>query len=242
MWLEQRISLIDIQSHFYAHIPPNECKFIKCVVETQMIHSCKHPRCFTGKNKDKCKYGFPKQVSNKTKYDDGKLIYERDIDETNIVEYNPALINEWGAHAHVHILRCKDVDIPNSDDSCVYVLKYNMKHEPNITVSVNNPDLTWKSLFKGRVVSLEEATARIFSFTFCQKDVISKYINIQLPEKRKANFENWKQKQYDDVEAYFLRPEIVENYDILKFYSSFDIKYCHIDNIEKLNSEEMKSI
>lgn len=142
MWLEKRISLDEIKSHFYAHIPPVECEFINSVVQSQMVHSCVFPRCFTGKNKDKCKYGFPQNVSTETTYIDGSLIYERNIDESNIVEYNPALLNEWGAHAHIHILRCSDVDIPNSDDSCIYVLKYNMKSEPNVTISVANPDLT----------------------------------------------------------------------------------------------------
>ena len=225
MWLEKRLSLSDIQNHFFACKAPIECKFIHSIVNSQMIHSCKYPRCFSGKDKSKCKYGFPKTVSDETTYIDGTLYYRRNDEETNIVEYNPALLNEWGAHAHVHILRCSNADIPNSDDSCYYVLKYNMKSEPNVTVSVNNPDLTWKSLFKGRVVSLEEATARIFSFTFCQKDVITKYINIQLPDKRKANFDNWKQKNYDDIEAYFNRPQIVQDMSILDFYSLYDIKY-----------------
>lgn len=105
-------------------------------------------------------------------------------------------MNEWGAHARVHKLRGKDMDHFNSDDFYTYVLKYNMKHELNITISVNNSDLTWKSLFKGRIVSLEKVTAKIFSLTFGQKDVITKYYNIKLPDKRKANFDNWKQKSY----------------------------------------------
>ena len=54
MWLEKRISLDEIKSHFYAHIPPVECEFINSVVKSQMVHSCVFPRCFTGKNKDKC--------------------------------------------------------------------------------------------------------------------------------------------------------------------------------------------
>lgn len=230
MWLEKRITLSDIQNHFYACNPPIESVFLKKIISSQMIHSCKYPRCFSGKDRTKCKYGFPKEAADETKYVDGSLVYQRTANETNIVEYNPALINEWGAHAHIHILRCDEVDIPNSDDSCYYVLKYNMKKEPNVTITVNNPDLTWHSLFKGRVVSLEEATARIFSFTFCQKDVVTKYINIQLPDKRKANFDNWKQKTYDDIEAYFLRPKIAEYFTILDFYSVFDLEYLKIDN------------
>ena len=69
-----------------------------------MIHTCKHQHCFSGKCKDQCIYGFPKKVSDEAKYEERKLIYERIIDETNMVEYHPALWNKWDPH--VHILRC----------------------------------------------------------------------------------------------------------------------------------------
>ena len=81
------------------------------LTEQYQLVQCKHPRCFSGKDKTKCKYSFPKPESETTYYDeDGKLIYKRKISDTKFVEHCPALLLLWGAHAHVHILRCSDYD------------------------------------------------------------------------------------------------------------------------------------
>ena len=105
-----------------------------------------------------------------------------------------------------------------------------MKSESNISVIVKNNELTWQSIFNGRVMSLEEAVARIFSFTFCDKDVICKFIDTSIPEKRNAVFDNFgKQKTFDDVEAYITRPGYLDNILILDFYSQYDIHYLPLD-------------
>lgn len=226
LWLEDRLSLDDIRAHFFGSSPPEEAEFMKFLIDSQMVHKCKYPRCFSGKNKDKCKYNFPKPVSETTHYDEeDHLIYARSISDKNLVEHCPALLLLWGAHAHVHILRCQDHE-NNSMDSVHYVLKYNMKSESNITVIVENSDLDWKTVFDGRVVSLEEAASRIFSIPFCEKDIICKFIDTSLPNERKAAFDEiGRQKSFDDIEAYLIRPDVAENLTILEFYSLYDIHY-----------------
>ena len=226
LWLEKRISVNDVKTHFFATHPPIADSFLNEIVSTQMEHECKSPRCFSGKDPSKCKYGFPKIICPETHIDDdGNLLYQRRPDDVNLVEYCPSLLLSWGAHAHVHILRLQEKD-ETDRDSIHYVLKYNMKSESNLCVVVENSTLNWKTILKGRVVSLEEAVARIFSFSFCEKDVAAKFLDTSLPEKRKAYFNNFnRQKTFDDVEAYFIRPISLIHLSILDFYSQYDIHY-----------------
>lgn len=241
LWLENRLTLDDIKCHFFGYYPPEEAEYLNNIVRKQMTHQCKHPRCFSGLDPDKCKYGFPKMTSYETYYDDdGHLIYQRTVNDERCVEHSPALLLLWGAHAHVHILKSQDSDLSNNNDSVIYVLKYNMKSEPNINI-VASDNISWKTVFKSRVVSLEEASARIFSMSFCQKDLMCKFIDTSIPEKRKAIFDNFsKQKNFDDVECYFNRPELANDLTILEFYSQFDVEY--IQNNRNINSYDKKIV
>ena len=238
LWLKKRLSIEEIRCHFFAEQPYTCMEILNKMVTKYMIHNCVKERCFTGKDATVCKYGFPKPICNETKFVDGKLIYKRQSKDNRVVEYCPALLLLWKAHAHVHILRAEENDTSDVFDAIHYVLKYNMKAEPNMTLMVDSSDISTNILFKGRVVSLEEATARIFSFSFCSKDIQCKFIDISLPEKRRANFEGYDQKTYDSVTAYYNRPKKLENYDILQFYSDFDIKYFNSNNKQKIKEED----
>ena len=231
MWLERRITEDEIKSHFFGSEPPDEAEFLKKFVNLQMKHTCIPSRCNSGKNKNACKYGFPKQESDDTHYDeDDHLIYKRSESDKYLVEHCPALLLTWGAHAHVHILRSEGNDC-NALSSLSYVVKYNMKKEGNMNVvATKSDDVNWTHVFNSRVVSTEEAAARILSMTFVDKDVVCKYIDTSLPLERKANFDNFgRQKSYDDVETYFIRPMEVSELKILEFYSLYDIHYLPPD-------------
>ena len=56
LWLADRLSLDDIRAHFFGCSPPEEAEFMKSIIDSQMIHKCKYPRCFSGKDSSKCKY------------------------------------------------------------------------------------------------------------------------------------------------------------------------------------------
>ena len=229
LWLKERIKLEEVKVHFFGSLPSCKESFLNHIITTQMKHKCKK-RCFTGSDTSKCKYGFPKPVCEETHInDENRIVYARSEDDVDFVEHCSALLLEWGAHAHVHILRLHELE-DSSHDSINYVLKYNMKSEPNITIMVSNADLNWKHVFNGRIVSLEEAVARIYSFSFCEKDVMTKFIDISIPSKRKATFDALsRQKTFDDVEAYFLRPSSLWTLSILDFYSQYDIHYISYD-------------
>ena len=138
-----------------------------------------------------------------------------------VVEYSPALLFKWHGHAHLHILRTAEHS-DCSPNAIFYVTKYNFKNEPSLRVDVRQED-TYATLFNARVVSSEEAVARIFSFDFHGSSSTFEYLSVQPPESRSAPLIDGRQVQVPDVEKYFLRPSSLDRLTILSFFSLYDI-------------------
>ena len=224
LWLKEPLDLSSVQTKMHATIPPDYLPKLKNIVTKEYMHTCKPERCFGGKNSRSCKYGFPKPIINETEYDEnGAILYKRSRAETRMVEHSPALALYWGAHAHIHVLRTKE--FPDAEERGIaYVVKYNMKGEVNMAIAMMSPDKQWELIFKGRVISAEEAAARIFSMSYVKKDVTIIFIDTVSRDSRRAYFTaEGIQQQMDSVEKYFRRPKSLERMTILDFYSEYDV-------------------
>ena len=228
IWLDRILDINEIKKHFTAEKPPPFCNYLHSIINKEMIHSCVPERCFKGKN-SQCKYGFPKKNITETHIDEeNHIIFKRN--HPQIIEYCPVLLLKWRAHAHVHVLKCSEMDLEAQNQTIHYVLKYNAKEEPNqlIKLQINqsaDDDQMLKAIFHSRVVGAEEAIARIFSFHFIRKDTECLYLKLCVPEKRKAMFNIYgKQTTLDEVEAYYCRPPILHHLTILQFYSLYTVR------------------
>ena len=94
--------------------------------------------------------------------DEGNIALPRSDTDRWIVDYSPALLFKWAGHAHVHILKTLERR-ECSPNAILYIVKYNFKDESSFRVEVGKSD-SCETLFHARVVSSEEAIARIFSF------------------------------------------------------------------------------
>jgi hypothetical protein len=203
IWLENRIGLSKIKTVFSARVPPLFLPRLRAVVKSEFYHSCKPERCFSGREQGNCKNGFPKLTSSVTRYtNDGSIIYARGSSDRRIVEHAPALAFMWGAHCHIHILRTSEH--PNTESKGIgYIVKYNMKIEPKLFVEASTDQINWETIFKARVVSAEEAAARILSFAFVVKDTAVSFVDTVPRNMRSALFNNdGNQIQMDDIKKY----------------------------------------
>lgn len=118
-----------------------------------------------------------------------------------------------------------------------YVLKYNFKPEPNLVIE--GKKMSDKIRFKARIVSCEEAAARIMSFDFSEKSIGSVFVETVPPSLRTAKFlKNGRQQQIDMVEKYYCRPSNLYRLTILEFFSRYAV--LTVTN-EKLNDPPEKN-
>ena len=191
-----------------------------------MIHHCYVERCKAGNRNNNCKYGFPKPhstyISQKT---DGRIVYRRDTESANVVEYSPPFVLMWRGHCHIQFMKTRDHP-EFSEAASYYVLKYNLKSEPSFVTTFKEDDKIIAQM-KARYISAEEAVARIFSMTFCQHDTSCIFVPTLTPQKRNASFMSvdgrLKQVQMDPVNIYYHRPMELSNVDIMTFYSLFKV-------------------
>ena len=222
IWLADRLSLSCLTRRLFASVPPLHYPQLRNLVTQTMIHGCTTPRCNRGDPNRPCRYGFPKPSCARASVDEqGCLHLPRSSSDKWVVDYSPALLWKWHGHAHIHILRTAEHD-QCSPNALFYVTKYNFKNEPSLRVDVRQED-TYATLFNARIVSSEEALARIFSFDFHGSSSTFEYLSLQPPESRSAAFVAGLQVQVPDVEKYFLRPASLDRLSILSFFSLYEI-------------------
>ena len=207
IWLSNRLALDTIKKCMFATMPNDETPIFKNLVDGPMIHKCNIARCKKGIRTAKCRYGFPKIISDKTCLNaEGEIIYARNQNETNIVEYSPMFLLKWGGHCHLHILRTEEY--PDCNPNAIYyIVKYNFKSEPSLRIQMDNGSNNFHTAFNGRVISAEEAISKIFSFEYFGSDTSCEYFSLKPPESRKAAFINGRQVQITNIDKYFARPK-----------------------------------
>ena len=233
LWLETRLSIQTLQGIMFGNMPPDSSPNLRSLVVHNMTHNCNIWRCKRGDATQNCRYGFPQPVCARIHVsDEGKIIYPRSHTDRWIVDYSPALLFKWAGHAHVHILRtCERPDC--SPNAIHYIVKYNFKDEPSFRVELGQSD-SYETLFHARVVSSEEAMARIFSLHFHRSDSSFGYISLHPPETRSAAFVSGVQVQVPVLEKYFLRPVCLEQLPILAFFSLYKVKPADETNEQRL--------
>lgn len=170
-----------------------------------MIHHCYVERCKAGNRNNNCKYGFPKPhstyISQKT---DGRIVYRRDTESANVVEYSPPFVLMWRGHCHIQFMKTRDHP-EFSEAASYYVLKYNLKSEPSFVTTFKEDDKIIAQM-KARYISAEEAVARIFSMTFCQHDTSCIFCaNINTTKKECVFYERrWKVEASSDGSSEYI--------------------------------------
>lgn len=223
IWLEKMLNIENIDKHMFANLPDKSCVKTHQKIEKFMTHHCSKENCY--KNGNSCRFGFPKQPVIETRYnEEGFLELKRNKENGKTVDFCPLLILLTNAHTHVNILRSEEMPL-GSPFGIHYVLKYNFKPEPNMVVQ--GQKISNKVRFKARVVSCEEAAARILSFSFSEKSIGSIYIDTVPPSLRTTYAaKNGKPKEMDIIEKYYSRPSYLDRLTILQFYSMY-----HISNV-----------
>ena len=212
------LNIEQIDKNIFAELPQEFCTELHSKIKGYMIHNC--VGCF--KKGRVCRFNFPKKPVLFTHYnDEGFIELKRYEKNDRTVDFCPLLIAQTNSHTHVNVLRSEELPF-GSTNGINYDLKYNFKPEPNMIIDGKKIDD--KLRFRARVVSVEEAVARIFSFTFSEKDIGSIFIDTVPPSLRtaKAN-KNGKQKQIDIIEKYFNRPSYLDRLTILEYFSLYDI-------------------
>lgn len=232
LWLAQPLSLANLPQHMFATTPSDSFPWLRGLVTSTMIHTCTLARCQRGDPTRGCRYGFPKApCSSVYADDDGALRLPRSAADARVVDYSPALLMKWHGHAHMHVL--KTTEHPQcSANALFYVVKYNFKQEPSLRVDLHCPDND-QTLFHSRIISSEEAAARIFSFQFHGSSSTFTYLSLTAPENRRAAFVSGVQIQVPDIEKYFLRPPELDRLDILSFFSLYDISADQETNAQR---------
>lgn len=236
IWLEKRLSLDTISKNFFARLPNKEIPRLHDLVTNNMIHTCLVSRCKGGIESASCKYGFPKSsCQNVHVNNEGNLIIPRNDNESRVVEYSPYFLIKWGGHCHVNILLHEErLECPSN--AIYYIVKYNFKNEPNLTVNVVDVNNTsYQTRFHARIVSVEEATTKIVSTDYFGSSMSSTYISIKSPEERHAAFRKGEQTQLTFVEKYFNRPPELERMGILSFFSNYNVVPLGISNQQRIN-------
>lgn len=90
IWLESRVSLLQVSRCFFASAPPVSAIRLHELVRTKMQHGCTLDRCKRGNAQASCRYGFPKPVTHIAHYDaNDTLQLRRDNASRYTVDYNP---------------------------------------------------------------------------------------------------------------------------------------------------------
>ena len=153
----------------------------------------------------------------------GKIQYRRSDAERKIVEHSPILAMLWQSHAHLTVYKTVEHPVVTRD-LIAYALKYTMKAEPefktNLVDTRGNPQ---GEEIRNRVISAEEAAARISSQSFVIKDVAVEFVSTLAPPFATASFGPGGQLQLDDVTIYLFRPEELARMTILDFFANYRI-------------------
>ena len=237
IWLSERLSIEQVGRSMFATTPPVSTPLLHNHVLTHMVHSCTTDRCKRGIPDAACRYGFPKPQSEDVHYDArGILCLPRRPDDGRIVEYNPVFLLHWDGHCHIHVLRTEEQE-DVSDRALSYILKYNFKAEPDLTVRIGQEDRRhYESMFQARVLSAEEAAARVLGMTFCAADVECRYLSFHPSDCQVALFRDGVQIQMSKLEQYFHRPPSLESMRVLSFFSFYEITAAKMSNRELANS------
>jgi hypothetical protein len=157
LWLGSRLSVNDFSRLNVVKPPPNFCSLPWAAVKK---HRCSNARC---RRSNRCRYGFPKHVIVTTELThEGRIIYRRDPGQEFLVERPPVLTAMWDAECHVLSLRFRESDLHDTK-GVAYAVKYNLRADPSLTLQEKSDEIGWRDIFCGRVVSVEEAIACIFS-------------------------------------------------------------------------------
>ena len=244
IWLKDRLTLENVSQNFFASLPPSITPKLSELVSSNMIHECKLVRCKKGDETAACKYGFPKQACNNIHIDEnGNIVLPRNDNEKRVVEYSPYFLLTWGGHCHVHILR-NSIHSECSANAIHYIVKYNFKAEPNLRIQIeraNDSDSNpYQTSFHARIVSVEEAAAKIVPTKFFGSSMAATYLTLKPPENRQAAFRDGVQVQITSIDKYFNRPRDLERIGILDYFSFYDIvptEYTNGQYIHEIENE-----
>ncbi|XP_063912265.1 uncharacterized protein LOC135129114 [Zophobas morio] len=174
LWLEQRISAVNIDNVICAEIPdPQKDPILYKIIKTNMIHGpCGNLRkspCMKG---GCCSKKYPRILLKETQTgDDGYPKYRRrgpadggftveihgvTLDNRWVVPYNPVLSRTFAAH--INIEYC------NSVKSIKYICKYVNKGSDQASFGLENDNDEVKLYESGRYISSSEAVWRILAF------------------------------------------------------------------------------
>ena len=233
LWLQEPLSLDTVSATMFGNVPAPWLPRLRSMVIRNMTHNCDVWRCKRGDASQNCRYGFPQPVCRDIHItDEGNVVLPRSPTDRWIVDYSPSLLFKWSGHAHIHILKTEG-QLTCSPNAIFYIVKYNFKDEPSLRVELGQAD-TYETLFHARVVSSEEAIARIFSFNFHGSDSTFEYISLHPPETRSAAFISGVQVQVPVIEKYFLRPLCLEQLPIMAFFSLYDVTAANETNDRRL--------
>ena len=237
IWYEQMLNIEEIDKYFFANLPDECYKSSHTKIKAFMTHNCIPANCY--KKGNKYRFSFPKDPVPFTFYDDeGVLKLKRNEENCRTVDFCPLLILQTNSHAHVNILRSEEMP-DGSPYGIDYVLKYNFEPEPNMIIE--GEKIQDKIRFKARVVSYEEATSRIFSFNFSEKDVGSIFIDTVPPSLLSAKSDSHgNQTQMDCIGKYFHRPSYLDRMTILEYYSAYDMRSINSEVIERPEKNDIE--
>ena len=237
VWLQSPLSIETLTGKMFAVMPNEKFPQLRHLVTHNMIHSCNVWRCKRGDPNASCRYGFPKSPCESIHVtDEGALALHREVGDRWVVEFSPSFLLKWRGHCHIHVL--KTADHPYASPNAIhYIVKYNFKEEPSLRVEIGAAD-TYDTLFRARVISSEEAAARIFSLHFFGSDAAFDYLPIQPPESRKAAFVAGVQVQIPVIERYFHRPLPLDQLPIAAFLSLYDITAAKESHRQRRDRDE----
>ncbi|XP_063903766.1 uncharacterized protein LOC135123203 [Zophobas morio] len=174
LWLEQRISAVNIDNVICAEIPdPQKDPILYKIIKTNMIHGpCGNLRKFPCMKGGCCSKKYPRILLKETQTgDDGYPKYRRrgpadggftveihgvTLDNRWVVLYNPVLSRTFAAH--INIEYC------NSVKSIKYICKYVNKGSDQASFGLENDNDEVKLYESGRYISSSEAVWRILAF------------------------------------------------------------------------------
>ena len=241
LWLQTSLSLETLSTSMFGHIPSSATPKLQTYVTANMSHTCNVWRCQRGDPTSNCRYGFPKPACASVHLtDEGGVVFARSPTDKWTVDYSPSFLCKWRGHCHINILKT-DAQQSVSTNAIHYIVKYNFKEEPSLRVEIGRDD-TYDTLFHARIISSEEAIARIFSFHFYGCDTTFDYISLQPPETRRAAFVAGVQLQVPSIERYFLRPLALDQLPIGAFYSLYELEASSQTHGQRSRSAEFSSI
>lgn len=170
-------TLMTLENVVVADLPPANHPLRNLVAKHQ-VHRCSVYCMPNGISR--CRFGFPFGSKNETSFEDGRMLYKRNIESGFVNPYNPFLLT---------LMRCNmDIQLNKGHRAMSYLCKYLTKFDTGASFNVvdgeapvvedSNP---YVSHFRGRHYGIIEAVYDIFGWHKGQasKDVIM--INTNMP-------------------------------------------------------------